>query len=139
MVVFFQDLRAATFDPIHARLVGVRVGAVSTGLLVLLALAIVISLQTVGLLMSVAMLVSPAMAARVLTDRLPIMLILASAIGVLSGFLGLTIAYHFSAPPGATIALVAAGLLVLILAAKSLRDRLMKARLPTTGEFRSTK
>ena len=94
----------------------------------LLALAIVISLQTVGLLMSVAMLVSPAMAARVLTDRLPIMLVTASLIGVLSGFLGLTFAYHFSAPPGATIALVAAAVLLLVLVANSVRDRLMWTR-----------
>ena len=122
MALFFHDLRVATFDPIHAKLVGIRVGALSTGLLVLLALAVVISLQTVGLLMSVAMLVSPATAARVLTDRLPLTIALASSIGVASGFTGLTLAYHLSAPPGATIALVAAGVLLVVLVGKALSD-----------------
>ena len=128
IVVFFQDLRAATFDPIHAKLAGIRVGVMSTGLLVLLALAIVTSLQTVGLLMSVAMLVSPATAARVLTDRLPVTIMLASVLGVVSGFVGLTLAYHLSAPPGATIALTAAAVLMLVLGLHAAMDRRMGIR-----------
>ena len=123
MALLFHDLRAATFDAIHARLVGVRVGAISTGLLVLLALAIVVSLQTVGLLMSVAMLVSPATTARMLSDRLPLTIMLASGIGIASGVVGLTLAYHLSCPPGATIALVAAAALLLVLVAKTMRKQ----------------
>ena len=64
IVLLFGDLRMATFDVVHARQVGVRVGLVHGVLLVLLAVTIVVSLRTVGTLMSVAMLVTPAATAR---------------------------------------------------------------------------
>lgn len=102
-----RDLLAATFDPGHAGLVGVRVGAVGHVLLVVLAAAIVVSLQTVGLLMSVAMLVTPAAAARLCTNRVTTMTAVAVAIGVTSAFVGLTASYHLASPPGATVALAA--------------------------------
>ncbi len=113
----FADLRAATFDPVHARLVGVRVGALGSGLLVLLAVSIVVSLQTVGLLMSVAMLVTPAVAARLVTARTASMSLVAVGIGVAAAYLGLTASYHLDTPPGATVALTAvAGLVIASLA-----------------------
>lgn len=111
----FADLRAATFDPVHARLVGVRVGALGSGLLVLLAVSIVVSLQTVGLLMSVAMLVTPAATARLLTCRTASMSVVAVAIGVAAAYLGLTTSYHLDTPPGATVALTAVAALVVAL------------------------
>lgn len=60
--VCFGDLRAATFDPVHARQVAIRTGVLDHALLGLVSVTVVISLQTVGLLMSVAMLVTPAAA-----------------------------------------------------------------------------
>ncbi len=113
VVWLFADLRAATFDPVHAALSGVRVGAVSSALLAMLAVAIVVSLQTVGLLMSVAMLVTPAAAARLLTARTSTMTAAAVAIGVVSAALGLTASYHLATPPGATVALAAVAALAI--------------------------
>ena len=101
----FADLRAATFDPTHAALVGVPVRSLGHGLLGLLAVAIVVSLQTVGLLMSVAMLVNPAVTARMVTTRTQTMTAVAVAFGVGSAVGGLTLSYHLSSPPGATVAL----------------------------------
>ncbi len=111
--LLFPDLRAATFDPVHAALVGVRVGPLRVALLMLLAIAIVVSLQTVGLLMSIAMLVTPAAAARLITDRLRTMTLAAVGIGTACAFVGLTASYHLSTPPGATVALAAVAALIL--------------------------
>lgn len=127
----FADLRAATFDPVHARLVGIRVGALGTGLLVLLAVAIVVSLQTVGLLMSVAMLATPAAAARLLTSRTITMTGAAVAIGAIAAYLGLTASYHLDTPPGATVALTAVGALVAAFLA-TLPRRVHRHRSPAT-------
>lgn len=119
LVGLFHDLRAATFDPIHASLVGIRTGLLSWLLLSLLAAAIVVSLQTVGLLMSVAMLITPPAAARLITDRVAVMTAVAVAIGLGSGVIGLTASYHLDAPPGATISLIAVAVLLAILAASA--------------------
>jgi ABC-type Mn2+/Zn2+ transport system permease subunit len=116
-----RDLLAATFDPAHAALVGVPVGLLRHVLLLLLAAAIVVSLQTVGLLMSVAMLVTPAAAARLLAGRVATMTVVAVGIGVTSAWLGLTLSYHLAAPPGASVALVAAAILVVVSAATAPR------------------
>jgi ABC-type Mn2+/Zn2+ transport system permease subunit len=115
LVWLFHDLRAATFDPAHAALVGIRTGLLSWLLLSLLAVAIVVSLQTVGLLMSVAMLVTPAATARLLTERLVAMTLAAMGFGISAGVIGLTASYHLQTPPGATISLVAVAMLVVAL------------------------
>jgi ABC-type Mn2+/Zn2+ transport system permease subunit len=105
LVALFDDLRSATFDPLHARLCGVRVGPLRHGLFALLAVTVVLSLQTVGLLLSVALLIVPAAAARLWARTVAAMSLLAAAIGVLCALLGLTISFHATTPPGATIAL----------------------------------
>lgn len=121
MAMRFSDLRAASFDAVHASLVGVRTGWLELQLLVLLATAIVISLQTVGLLMSVALMVTPATTARLCTDRLVPTLALAAAFGVSSGVIGLVLAYHLSSPAGATIALVAAAFFLVVAAGRAIK------------------
>jgi len=123
VVILFHDLRAATFDPVHAALVGIRTGLLTWLLLSLLAVAIVVSLRTLGLLMSVAMLVVPPVAARLLTDRLVPMTIVAMAIGVGSGAAGLTASYHLESPPGATISLLAVALLAAAALYTAARER----------------
>ena len=101
----FGDLRSVTFDPGHARQVGIPVTGLSVVLIVLISITVVISLSTVGLLMSVAMLITPAAAARLVTSRVETMTTLAVAIGLSSALGGLTASYHLATPPGPTIAL----------------------------------
>jgi manganese/iron transport system permease protein len=105
VTVTFGDLRAVTFDPNHARQVGIPVTALSIVLIVLISITVVISLSTVGLLMSVAMLITPAAGARLVTSRVETMTAVAVLIGLTSALGGLTLSYHLSTPPGPTIAL----------------------------------
>jgi len=112
VALLFGDLRATSFDPLHAQLVGIRVALLHTTLLALLAVTVVLCLQTVGLLMSVALFVIPAAAARLWTQTVEAMTALAVAFGLISCLAGLTLAYHAATAPGATIALVAVALLV---------------------------
>jgi ABC-type Mn2+/Zn2+ transport system permease subunit len=109
IVLLFGDLRMSTFDEMHARQVGVRVGLVHFVLLLLLAVVIVVCLRTVGTLMSVAMLVVPAATARLLTSNVRTMTFVAIAIGVVAALTGFAISYHAGSSPGATIALTASG------------------------------
>jgi ABC-type Mn2+/Zn2+ transport system permease subunit len=112
MAVAIEDLSATVFDPVHAKLSGVRVAAMDYGLLVLLAIAVVISLQSVGLLMSVAMLVIPASTARLVVSTLRAMIAMAVLCGLAGGVVGLLVSYHASTPPGATIALTLSALFI---------------------------
>jgi ABC-type Mn2+/Zn2+ transport system permease subunit len=111
IATLFGDLRSASFDPVHAQLTGVGVARLRTALLALLAVTVVLCLQTVGLLMSVALLVVPPAAARLWTHTVEAMTALAVVFGLASSLVGLTVAYHAATAPGATIALVAVCLL----------------------------
>lgn len=109
--LLFTDLRAATFDPLHARLAGVRVAPLRAGLLVLLAITVVLALQTVGLLMSIALLIIPAAAARLWVRTIGAMAALGAVLGVGCCVIGLTLSFHLASAPGATISLVAVAVL----------------------------
>jgi ABC-type Mn2+/Zn2+ transport system permease subunit len=105
VTITFSDLRAMSFDPVHARQVGVPVTALSVVLIVLISITVVVALGTVGLLMSVALLITPPSAARLVTNRIGSMTALAVLIGLSSALGGLTVSYHLAIPPGPTIAL----------------------------------
>jgi ABC-type Mn2+/Zn2+ transport system permease subunit len=82
--------------------------------LVLLAVTIVVSLQTVGVALMVAMLVTPAATAYLLTRRLPVMMALAAFIGALSGVVGLYLSYYANIASGAAIVLVATAVFLVV-------------------------
>src|SRR4029450_7324671 len=104
---FRRELTIVAFDRTFAQATGINVWVFDQLFLVLLSLAIVVSLQTVGNILVLAMLVTPAATARLLTDRLRIMVVLAAVIGALSGVVGLYLSYHLSIASGASVVLVA--------------------------------
>lgn len=112
LALLFGDLRSSTLDPLHAATVGVPVGRVGAALTVVLAVVVVLCLQTVGLLLSVALLVVPAASARLWTSTALGMTVVASAAGVAATAVGLTASWHLATPPGATIALACVAVLV---------------------------
>jgi len=107
VVVFYRELLITSFDRAAAQAIGLPIFWLDLLLLVMISLTIVVSLQAVGNILVVAMLVTPAAAARLLTERLPVMMATSSALGVLSGAVGLVISYHFDVAAGGTIVLVA--------------------------------
>jgi ABC-type Mn2+/Zn2+ transport system permease subunit len=100
-------LVATTFDPGHARTLGVRTGLVDTAVIVGLGLVVVIGLTTVGVLMALTLCIAPAAAARLLSVRLHRVLALAAALGVTAGLAGLLTSYHLGLPAGPVVGVVA--------------------------------
>jgi manganese/zinc/iron transport system permease protein len=88
VLLFYKELKITSFDPGFARSTGLRVQIFHYGLMLLLAFAIVASLQAVGVVLVSAMLVIPAAAAYLLTDRFGTMLLLASVFGLGAGAIG---------------------------------------------------
>jgi len=100
-------LGIATFDPLYARTVGVRVGLLDTGLIIVLAMVVVIGLSSVGVLMVITLITAPAVAARLLMGRLSAAVPLACGLGAGAALVGLVLSYHLALPTGPTIAIVA--------------------------------
>lgn len=107
LVLFRREITLISFDRVFARSTGLNLWWYDQLFLVLLAMAIVISLQTVGNILVLAMLVTPAATARMLTDNLRHMIALSSTIGALSGLAGLYISFYQGVPSGAAVVLTA--------------------------------
>ncbi|MGB8711471.1 MAG: metal ABC transporter permease, partial [Methyloceanibacter sp.] len=88
VVVFYKEYAITSFDAGFARSLGIPVQFFHYSLMLLLAFAIVSSLQAVGVVLVSAMLVIPAAAAFLLTDRLGLMLVLSAIFGMVSGGVG---------------------------------------------------
>ncbi|CAN5729660.1 metal ABC transporter permease [soil metagenome] len=116
LVVFWyrREFTSIAFDRSYAQSAGINLWAFDQLFLVALAMAIVISLQTVGNVLVLAMLVTPAATARMLTDRLRVMVVLSAAIGVGSGVCGLYFSYYRGVPSGAGVVLAATGVFLVV-------------------------
>ena len=102
----YKEFLVLSFDPVLATTLRLPVRFLSNLQLVLLAIVIVISLQAVGVALVLAMLVTPASTARMLTRRLPYMMLGGAAIGSLSALLGLYLSYYGNIASGPAIVLV---------------------------------
>lgn len=107
LAVMKPALLATTFDAVHARTVGMRVGLIDSALLVVLSMTVVAGLVTVGVLMAVTLIVAPAVTARMLGRSLNAMFAIAVASGLMAGIVGLLLSYHAGLPTGPTVALLA--------------------------------
>ncbi len=107
--LFHGRFVAVSLDREMARSLGLRVFWLDIVLYVCVTLAVVISLQTIGNILVLALLITPAAAARMLTDRLGLMMALAPAIGASSAVVGLYLSWSYDLPVGGTIVLVLTG------------------------------
>jgi manganese/iron transport system permease protein len=113
--VFYKEFLVLSFDPVLAETLRFPSGFLRYLLLILIALTIVISLQTVGVALMVAMLTTPAATAYLLTKRMAPMMAIAALLGALSGIVGLYLSYYVSVASGAAIVLVCTAIFLLVL------------------------
>ena len=100
-----RDFTLFAFDPTHAFAIGMRPRVIGAVLLALLALTAVTALQVVGIVLVVAMLIIPGATARLLTDRFSAMLLIAPAVAVVAGVIGLYVSYYRDTSPGGMVVL----------------------------------
>lgn len=106
LLLLHQRFVTVTLDREMARALGLRVFWYDLTLYVLVTLAVVISVQTIGNVLVLALLVAPAATARLLTDRLAVMMTVAPMIGCVAAFVGLYVSWSWDLPVGGTIVLV---------------------------------
>ncbi|WP_345305731.1 metal ABC transporter permease [Candidatus Villigracilis saccharophilus] len=105
--LFFKQFLVISFDPVLAATLRLPAELLRNLMLVLLALTVVVSLQTVGVSLAAAMLVTPAATAYLLTRRLLPMMLVSALIGALSSVIGLYLSYYLNIVSGSTIVLTA--------------------------------
>jgi len=105
--LLYKEFLLASFDPVLAHTLGHRPELLRFVMLILLALTVVVSLQTVGVGLVAAMLVTPAATAYLLTRRLSRMMALSAAIGAASSVAGLYFSYYLNVASGAAVVLTA--------------------------------
>ncbi len=107
VILLYKPFVVISFDPVLAATMRLPADLLRMLMLVLLALTVVISLQTVGVGLAAAMLITPAATAYLLTRRLLPMMLLAAVLGALSSIVGLYVSYYVNIVSGAAIVLSA--------------------------------
>lgn len=113
VVLFYKELLVSSFDETMAAAYGLNVRFIHYAIMFLLTLVTVASLQTVGVILVVSMLITPASTAYLLTNRLSVMVVLASLFGALSAVIGLYFSFEYNMPSGPVIALATTALFLL--------------------------
>jgi len=84
----FKELRICSFDPELATTLGINANVVHYLLMVVVAVTVVAAFEAVGSIIVISMLIVPPATAFLLTNSLPVMLVLSAALGVAAAFLG---------------------------------------------------
>jgi zinc/manganese transport system permease protein len=108
LAVFYRPMAVDSFDPVFLRMVG---GHGMRGLFIVLVLFnLVVSFQAFGTLLAIGPMLLPAAAARCWSNKPGVMMAVASAVGIVSSYVGLLLSYHRNLPSGPAIVITAGGL-----------------------------
>ncbi len=108
-VLFYNKLVAVCFDEEFARLRGVNTSFYFLLLLCLVALSVVLLVRLTGIILAIALIVLPAATASRFTNRLWIMMLVATVISVCYMLAGFIISYPLQLPTGPFMVILAAG------------------------------
>ncbi len=133
IIIFFRykQLLFTTFDEEVAQVYGVRTDWLDTLFALLLAAALIASMQILGVTLIAAALIIPAITARLMTDSFNRMVVISVIVGTITGFLGMYVSYYTDVASGATIVLLQAALFVITLTITSLQKRAQRRLLHT--------
>jgi len=107
VVVLRRPLELAAFDPGYAQAAGWSLGRIDLAMMGIVLVVTVVGLKVVGLILIVALLIVPAVTARFWTDRTDHVVLIAGAVGGLSGYVGAALSAVAPAlPTGPIIVLV---------------------------------
>jgi len=120
LFLFYKELKLFTVDPNYAKTIGMPVKFMHYGILLFLSFTVVVGIQAVGTVLTNALLVIPVAAARLLTDRLGVMMILSCIFAVLSAVGGIYVSYYLGSASGASIVIFAALIFGLVWIVRSL-------------------
>ena len=104
LAVLHGRLMVVGFDRSSAPGLGVSPAVVDAALLVLVAVTVLVAVQSLGNLLVVAVLIAPGATARLLTRRMGTMVVVAAALAIAAAMAGLYLSYYAGTAAGASIA-----------------------------------
>jgi manganese/zinc/iron transport system permease protein len=107
IATFYKELKLTTFDPALAAALGFAPGVLHHALMALVSVTAVGAFDAVGAILVVALMIAPPATAYLLTERLPWMIVLSGAVGVLSAVAGFYFALWIDASISGAMALAA--------------------------------
>ena len=120
LVALHRAFVVLTFDESQAQLLGLRPRFAHAALLVLLAVSIVSSFEAVGNLLVFAFLVAPPATAVLVVSRVPRIMAAAVGFGTFAVIVGLLVSFHRDTAAGATMALTAVSVFLIVLVGRNL-------------------
>lgn len=111
--LFHKELVAVGLDRDYAASQRLPIFVLDLLLYLMVTAVVVVSVQTIGNILVLALLVTPAAIARLLTDRILAMMLVAPAVGALSAVAGIYLSWSLDLPTGGTIVLVATTMFLL--------------------------
>lgn len=127
---FFKAFKLVSFDPDFARVIGLPVRVLEFLLSTITVLAVATGIQAVGVVLMAALLITPAAAARFWTERIQVMMLLATFFGIASGFFGSYVSYVApSMPTGPWIVMLLSAIALISILLAPRRGLLARTRL----------
>lgn len=111
--LFHKEIVTVSLDRDMSKFIGLPVFWIDLGLYLMVTVAVVISVQTIGNIFVLALLIIPASTARLLTDRIQVMMALSPMIGGFAAFIGVYLSWAIDLPTGGTIVLTPATMFLL--------------------------
>lgn len=106
IAALYKELVLMTFDPTAAEVQGLPTGLLHYLLLSLLAITVVVSIQTVGIVLVVALLVTPAATAFMVVRRFHHLMVWGSLQGTFASIAGIYLSFYLNVASGASIVVV---------------------------------
>jgi len=120
LVLFYKELFYTTFDEDSARAAGLPVESISNLLVILTAIAVVLSMRIVGILLVSSFIVIPASTALLFCKGFKQAIAVSAAIGVFSVIVGLVGAYYLDIAAGGAIVMALVIMFLVVLGYKSI-------------------
>ncbi len=115
ITLFYKELKLSTFDAALASALGFSPVVLHYAFMSVVSITAVGAFDAVGSILVVALMIAPPAAAYLLTDRLPVLLLLSSALGALSAVSGFWVATWTDASIAGSMATAAGAVFLLVL------------------------
>ncbi len=135
VALLYKEFRLVTFDADFARVQGWPATALDFLVMALVAMSVIVGLPAVGVVLTAALLILPAAAARLWTERLGLMLLLAAIFGAAIGATGTAASITLAGLPTGPL-IVLAGAAVFLFSLLFARRRGVLARLTAEHNMR---
>lgn len=113
LLIFWKDLLLVFFDEIQAKAVDLSSKYYKLLFFSLLSACVVSALQTVGAILVIAMVITPGATAYQLTDKFRTLILIAGAIGVITGGFGVYLSYFLDGATGGIIVCLQTALFII--------------------------